>query len=374
MKKETLQETIKMCRFCFMCRHACPTFLATRRDAHTPRGYALELSAIMAGKRDWDETTVARFYQCSQCGLCREDCEFHWPEDDLVQAARELIVAAGKQPEIVSRVAARIVDTGSPYEESGEGNAATGEARGDRPEVLYFAGCAARHSHPEITRSVTRILDATGVNWMRLNDEGCCGTPLYELGYTAEAKRVAANLAERIAQTGAKTLLTGCPHCYRAFKEKFSEWGIALPADMRVLHTTEYLQEQAVDTLPSGAFTDLQGIGYHDPCQLGRKLGVYDAPRALLERLSGTTPIELFHSRNKAECCGAGASMLLTYPEVSAQIAQRRIDAAREEHVKTLVTACQNCKTVLSQAAGETIKVLDLMELWSALLPDGERG
>ena len=30
-----VREVIKNCRFCFMCRHACPTFLATKLDSHT---------------------------------------------------------------------------------------------------------------------------------------------------------------------------------------------------------------------------------------------------------------------------------------------------------------------------------------------------
>jgi Fe-S oxidoreductase len=366
---EDIRETVKMCRFCFMCRHACPTFLATKLDSHTPRGYALMLSAIAEGIRNWDEDCIARFYQCSQCGLCKEDCEYHWPEDELVRNAREEIVALKKEPQIVAHIASSIINKGTPYEEEKKWNFPSQHIGKKNPEVLYFAGCSTRQSHPEIIEATSNILNSIGVNWSVLENERCCGMTLLDLGYTEEAKKVAAKLADKISQLEPKILLTGCAHCYRTFREKFSEWKIQLPSNIKVVHTTEYLWENTLNgKLQFTADTPIESVSYHDPCQLGRKLGVYEPPRRLIEKLTGSSPIELFHSREKAECCGAGTTMFLTDPEISEKVARRRIIAAREEKAKVIVTACQNCKTVFTKVHQNDIKILDVTELVSLRL------
>jgi Fe-S oxidoreductase len=83
------KETIRACQFCFMCRYACPTFLATKLESVTPRGYALMLATIDRGQQAWSEDMVNRFYQCTLCGLCRAECEYNWPEDDPAMRQRK---------------------------------------------------------------------------------------------------------------------------------------------------------------------------------------------------------------------------------------------------------------------------------------------
>jgi len=107
-------------------------------------------------------------------------------------------------------------------------------------------------------------------------------------------------------------------------------------------------------------------MAYHDPCQLGRKMRVYDAPRELIKAVTGKPPIELFHSKEQAECCGSGSVMYLTHPELSLKIAKRRMANVREEKVRLVVTACPNCKHLFTRAARgsrDKIKVYDIVEL-----------
>ena len=51
-----------------MCRHACPTFLATKLDSHTPRGYALLLAEIEAGKIGWTEPSSTASTSAASAG------------------------------------------------------------------------------------------------------------------------------------------------------------------------------------------------------------------------------------------------------------------------------------------------------------------
>jgi Fe-S oxidoreductase len=87
----------------------------------------------------------------------------------------------------------------------------------------------------------------------------------------------------------------------------------------------------------------LEGVGpvrYHDPCQLGRGLGRYDEPRAILGRLTGVAPERFLRERAQGECSGGGGLLPATRPESSRAIADARIAEHREQGGGTLVTAC----------------------------------
>lgn len=366
---QDIKEIIKSCRFCFMCRHACPTFLATKLDSHTPRGYALLLSQIDEGYRTWTKEMAERFYQCSQCGLCREDCEYHWQEDELVRNAREEIIKTEFLPEQVKTIASSIIQTGTPYKEEAIAAHVPTEVIGKKNvDVLYFAGCSTRQNHPEIFESLKRIFQTAGIAWTMLDDEGCCGVSLYELGYTEEAKETAEKLAAKISEAHPKMLVTGCPHCLRGFTTFYPEWETGLSSELQIFHSSQYLQKLLVEgKLAIDADKEtVPAVCYHDPCQLGRNMGEYDAPRSLIETATGQAPLELFHNKEHAECCGAGSVMFLTDPDIAAKVARKRLERVDETQAKVVVTACQNCKTnfVTAQDGAEnTAQVMDVTEL-----------
>jgi glycolate oxidase len=346
-----------------MCRHACPTFLTTKLDSHTPRGYALLLSEIDHGLQSWTGSIVERFYQCSQCGLCKEDCAYHWAEDEVVRNAREEIVSRDLAPERVRAAASAII--AGEMSKAWAPASATPEKAG--AEVLYFAGCSTRQKHPEILQALDRVMGEVGVDWTVMREEGCCGMPLFELGYSQEAKAVSSALAQRIRQLQPKVLLTGCAHCHRAFKEFYPLWEAPLADDLPILHVSQFLEGLAAKgALKIKATRKLSRASYHDPCQLGRKMGEFAAPRKLIQSAVGSSPLELFHHREKAECCGSGSIMYLTDEHLARRIARRRIEGLREVDSHVLITACQNCKTGFESALpleGFEVQVLDLVEL-----------
>lgn len=363
-----IRETIKSCKHCFMCRHACPTFLATKLDSHTPRGYALLLAEIEAGKIGWSEAVVDRFYQCTRCGLCREDCAYHWPEDELVRNAREDIVKIGAVPERVRTIARGFIERGYP-ENGGTPRQIDGGIYGKpNPAILYYRGWSTRAYQPAVAASVATLLAKLGADWTMIENEIDTGISLFELGFTEEAHAQATLLRDSIAEMKPRQIVTGCAHSYRAFKDQWKEMGVALGGDIEVLHTTEFLAR----IIDRGAVKVTSGVvegpvGYHDPCHLGRHGGILEEPRFVIKALTGKDPVELFHSGRLAECCGAGSVMFLSDPDISLEIAGRRLSGAREEGVQTLVTACPNCLTIFRRAAERfniAIDLLDIAELF----------
>ena len=362
------RETIRSCRYCFLCRYACPTFQATKLESVTPRGYALLLMEVDQGRKNWTPATVERFYQCTQCGLCRQICEYHWPEDELVLHARQAIVEAGQTPANVAALAAGLLST-----KTGTAGLKVANEKPVPPNskirLLYFAGCQALEQRLEIVQANLKLLNVAGIEWDMLEEESCCGAAMFELGYAQEARIAAHHLAMRIAERQPEILLTGCAHCFRAFHEFYPAWDAGLPAGIQVMHTSQFFHTLA----NSGRLQIRQnsnGIqaAYHDPCQLGRKMGIYEQPRQLIANATGAPPLELFHDREAAECCGGGSLMHRTQPEISRQVALLRLERARETGANTLVTACQDCKTAfLNAQAGQSDKfnIMDLSELLS---------
>lgn len=363
-----VKKTIEMCRHCFMCRHANPTFLVTKLDAHTPRGYALQLSRIDAGLGDWTADVVEKLYQSTLDGLCAELCAFHWREDEVVRAGREAVVAKGLAPAPVRAVVADLV--ASPASAEAIGSLAP---VAERPPsgIVYFGGSASRRDPTEVVAAVTAILDALSEPWSYLTDESDTGMGLYELGYTADARTAAVSLAARIAELRPQRLLTSSSHAYRAFRELYPAFGITALEGIELMHFAEYLASKvetgALRVRPAG---DIR-VAYHDPCQLGRRSGVYDAPRTVIAAAIGGAPLELVHSRNESECCGGGSLLDETYPALSARIAEARVGRVLETGAEVLVTACTTCRKVLGEASARVaprLQVVDLAEFVASRL------
>jgi heterodisulfide reductase subunit D len=83
-------------------------------------------------------------------------------------------------------------------------------------------------------------------------------------------------------------------------------------------------------------------VTYQDPCRLGRHLGVYDPPRAVLGALPGIEVAEMPHTGRTATCCAGGTwSHCDRYVK---RIQVERLREARATGAEVLVTACPKCR------------------------------
>ncbi|MBN1881949.1 MAG: (Fe-S)-binding protein [Deltaproteobacteria bacterium] len=365
MDTEQIKETIQSCKHCFMCRHACPTFLATKLDSHTPRGYALLRAEIDAKKLSWTKAIVDRFYQCSQCGLCREDCAYHWREDELVRQAREEIIQANAVPDRVKEAADELISRDEAGAENIKNLSIQKDVVGKKhPDILFLTGAAARIETTEVLESAAVLMTAAGSDWGILEREPSAIAGLFELGYVEQARAEAKRLIDAVTTVAPKRIVIGCAHQYRAMTDYLPRMGVSMPEKIEIRHFTEYLDRAiTAGDLNVKKVDDTSLVGYHDPCHLGRNAGILDAPRRVIEAATGAPPIELFHSKKMAECCGAGAGMFLTDPDIAELVAAHRLSGAISDGVETLITACPNCTVSFRRAAKAkdlTITVTDI--------------
>jgi heterodisulfide reductase subunit D len=119
---------------------------------------------------------------------------------------------------------------------------------------------------------------------------------------------------------------------------------------VEVQHATEFL----ADLLEAGSLKLREveeTVTYHDPCDLGRKGGVTEAPRRILAQIPGLRLVEMAENRDSSHCCGGGGNLESFAPEMSQAVGRNRIRQAADVGVGTLVSACQQCERTLANAA-----------------------
>lgn len=261
-------------------------------------------------------------WTCLTCGLCPVECPQQVDFLSFIKEERE-----GKQPLDVAHlgVFTEFADLSSKL----NGNIpAKSESK-----YGFFPGCVdsldlflhdVKTNFGEITTSSLKLLDKLGIK-PQVMQMKCCGHDVLWQGKKDVFDRLKEQNKKYIKDSGIETLVTSCAECYRTFSKDY-DLGI------KVVHTSELL-----DKLGLKINAD---VTYHDPCRLGRHMGMYDAPRKALTA-NGVTIREMEHSKENALCCGVSNFMNCNEQTKALRIA--RMDEARATGAKTLITTCSKC-------------------------------
>jgi Fe-S oxidoreductase len=106
--------------------------------------------------------------------------------------------------------------------------------------------------------------------------------------------------------------------------------------------------------LDAGSFVNKgQKVCYHASCHLCRGLGVKDAPRALVQAGAEYVP-----AAEEELCCGFGGGYSVKFPEISAQLLDKKLEHYAAAGASRLVTDCPGC--VMQLRGGATKKGMAL--------------
>jgi Fe-S oxidoreductase len=244
--------------------------------------------------------------------------------------------------------------------------------RKEGAETVYFMGCVGA-MYPRVysvPQSLAQILDRVGENFTTLGgDEWCCGFPLEIAGMGKHAHALARHNVEAVRALGARRLVATCPSCYHTWAHEYPRI-LDEPLGFEVLHATELLAE-LIDANKIELHPLEQVVTYHDPCDLGRTSGIYDAPRRIIQAIPGVQFVEMADNREMSLCCGGGGDAEMADPELTAAVAKRRIQQAQQTGASMLISACQQCNRTLAEAARKNrvrIRAMDITEMvWQAM-------
>ncbi len=188
--------------------------------------------------------------------------------------------------------------------------------------VAFFATCLGDQFFAEACADAVRHLRHFDVEVDFPTDQTCCGQPAYNSGHAEEARRMAAHTLGVFEDSDYVVLPSGsCAGMIRCF---YPEILGTEPASQLARRTYE-LSQFLVNVLEVGALgTGLDGtrVAYHHGCHALRELGAEREPLTLLEGCGA----HVVAWEADQECCGFGGLFSAKLPEVSAAMADRKLD------------------------------------------------
>lgn len=368
-------EKLFSCMQCGTCTASCPTAFAMD---YSPR----QLWQMVRLGMESEILNSRTFWLCTACKSCQVRCPRGISITDTMLALKEYANHAGiNVPTGMQMLGETVVIK---HNISGDENANRQiwsenlprtplgvRPRRRRAEVVYFIGCVGSF-YPRvysIPQAMVQLMELAGVEFTTMGeDEWCCGYPLYVAGMRERMGELARHNVQQVRLIGAQHVIFTCPSCYYAWTHLYPE-----EADLRGLHL-HHATELLAALLTAGKLKPgpVEGVvTYHDPCDLGRKSGVYDAPREVLTSIPGLELREMAASGENALCCGGGGDVEVSEPSVPTDVAGRRLMQAQATGAEWIASACQQCKRTLQEGARRhkvRIKAIDIAELlWQSV-------
>jgi heterodisulfide reductase subunit D len=247
-------------------------------------------------------------------------------------------------------------------------------AKGEKPEYLFWVGCAGAFDdrYKKVVRAFAKILAHLGTSYAVLGkEETCTGDPARRAGNEMLYQMQALQVIEILKMYEVKKIITICPHCFNVFKNEYPDLG----GNYEVVNYLQFLNGQIESGKLKIDKDSLKNVTvtYHDPCYLGRANEIYEEPRKILNRLTGSV-VEMNRNKSFALCCGAGGAQMFKEAEKGEkEIFIERTEDALQTGAGVVATACPFCMTMITDGLKyknreEEIRNLDIAELISQSL------
>jgi len=359
------------CAFCFDlswlgAANLCPAYAYGAFESYGARGRIAIARALLEGELEYDESVAQRIFACTECRACAEHCFKYIDTVRIFAAMRRDLAACGLIPPALAAVTDGLAETHNLYGKPHEKRLSwlKDKSRVDHPaRMAFFVGCTPAYVRRTLARDTYAALAASGLDFTVLSDEWCCGHPFMAAGQQERAAEVMRHNVEVLKALGVERVVFECPGCMRTFREDVPEV-LGEPLPFEVAHVTEELARQVeagrlrFDVFQAGAV-----VTYHDPCTLGRGLGIYDAPRTIINAIPGMRLAEMPRHGRDAYCCGAGSFVRYDYPDFTDQTGHERLREAESTGAQYLLTACPACVTQFQYVRGQINSPLQVMDL-----------
>jgi Fe-S oxidoreductase len=286
-------------------------------------------------------------------------CPFGIDTQMIMSIAKQLLIGANAEPEILTLLADTSITKGKSFElfkegfldgikrleaevvqkwkiEAGE-TAIPVDVQG--ADLLYVALAGAHSIIP-----AAAVFNAAGENWTlsffeAVNFGAFVGDP-------SKTKLILDRIVNEAKRLKVKEVcICECGTAFRVMKQLAGRQPFKVTAITEV--HARYLREGRIKldkTMLNGAIT------YHDPCQIARNGGVMDEPRYILQHLTDDFR-EMTPDPKYNWCCGGGGGLVALGEETldfRMKSSRVKADQVTATGAAVLTTACENCHTQLS--------------------------
>jgi len=337
---------------CSFCERGCPVYQVTKEKTYTSKGRNRTLMGILLGKYEPDERMADVYYSCTLCGNCARWCAL--PDLEMEMSFRRYLIAKGQENPKLKRIKDNMLETGNPYGKPASEKLAWQNDYDFNPSshTMFFGGCTMPLKDKETLEKYIELLDPNNLTVME--GEVCCGSTVHRVGYEDAHVHQATQIIDYVKDHGITEIFTACPGCYSTLKGDMEKAGI----NVKVRHAVEGIKERIEKGEIELEKQDIR-VTYHDPCHLGRLGGVIEEPRFVIQNTANL--VEMRDHGMDSLCCGAGGGVRAAFPDLSHDVARRRLEQAEETGAELIVSACPFCENQLREA-GEK-KVGDVVDL-----------
>jgi Fe-S oxidoreductase len=190
-KRET--EQLTNCAMCAnMCKHSCPTYLATGKETITPQKIA---RLILYEEKSFIEDKSGFFdvmFQSAMCGACKAHCIYdNYDLRKFIQKGRNKAFKEGMLPDKTRQRIETFMSFGNPYGERQLLQKGTGDTG-------YFVSCSA-YNDQQLLKAIDKIITVSKGQVHQFGGADiCCGAPLYYAGDTNGFKQAAEKMKGEI--------------------------------------------------------------------------------------------------------------------------------------------------------------------------------
>jgi Fe-S oxidoreductase len=368
---EPRRASLEKCVFCpKLCRSACPVSNAEPRETLTPWGKMSVSWLVAQGDAPADRSHAAPAWACTGCFACRESCDHKNDVAGVLLDSRAALAREGIAPEGARRVLARFDRHDKRTREAAGALGSHPRLRDGAREAL-LVGCGYLRAAPREARDAVDAATTLAGQSLALVD-GCCGLPLRLAGDAAAFQDHARRFARALARYDRVFVVDA--GCALALRQRYPEARVDVAPKVELLVEAAARSLHALSPVVRAPGDAHESVRWHDPCQLGRGLGIYDAPRLVLSRALGRAPEELADRREGAVCSGAGGLLGSTMPAVARAIADARLDAHARAGGGRVVTACASSLIALRRRAKSAGVAVDDLATWIARAAGAKAG
>ena len=239
-------------------------------------------------------------------------------------------------------------------------------------KAQLFITCLAEQFFSPMLRDMVTVLERLGVQCEFPEAQTCCGQPLFNSGFQAQARELAAKWIEVFDRTDGY-IVSPSGSCVDMVHHHYPE---LFPADTpmraraeavaaRTFEFSQFLVDEMKVTQVGAVFP--HKVTYHASCHLLRGLGARSASKQLLQAVKG---LELAPLAEEETCCGFGGLFSVIYPEVSQAMLEAKVRNIEASGAEAVVACDAGC--LMNIAGGlkknnSPVKAMHLIEVLARL-------